>query len=69
MLLIVSKGLKGNHGVLSLPPPLFRDALTAYGSSQARGQVGATAAGQSHRNVRSEPCLQPTTQLMAMPDP
>ena len=49
---------------------LFRAALEAYGGSQARGQVGATAAGlrQSHNNARSEPCLQPTPQLTTMPD-
>ena len=31
----------------------------AYGSSQARGQIGATAAGlhHSHSNARSEPHL------------
>ena len=35
------------------------------------GSVGAVAAGlrQSHSNARSEPHLQPTSQLMAMPDP
>ena len=39
----------------------------AYGVSQARGLIGATAAGlhQSHRNAGSEPHLQPTPQLMA----
>ena len=43
----------------------------AYGGSQARGLTGATAAGlhHSHSNARSEPRLQPTPQLMAMPDP
>ena len=43
----------------------------AYGGSQARGQIGAVAAGlrQSHSNARSEPHLQPTPQLTAMPDP
>ena len=57
----------------SLPSffPLFRAAPTAYGSSQTRGQIGAAAAGlhHSHSNARSEPHLQPTPQLMAMPDP
>ena len=49
----------------------FRAAPAAYGGSQARGQIGATAAGlsQSHSNARSEPHLRPTPQLMAMPDP
>ena len=43
----------------------------AYGSSQARGLVGAVAAGlgHSHHHVGSEPCLRPTPQLAAMPDP
>ena len=46
-------------------------ALVAYGGSQARGRIGATTAGlhQSHGNTRSKPCLQPTPQLMAVPDP
>ena len=42
-----------------------------YGGSQARGHIGAAAASlhQSHSNAGSEPGLQPTPQLMAMPDP
>ena len=36
----------------------LRAAPTAYGSSQTKGQIGATAAG-----------LQPTPQLMAKPQP
>ena len=50
---------------------LFRAAPTAYRGSQARGLIGATAAGHSHShsNTRSEPCLRPTPQLTAMPDP
>ena len=51
------------------PPCLFRSAPSAYGGSQARGQTGAVAAGHSHRHMGSEPHLQPTSQLMAMPDP
>ena len=45
-------------------------ALTAYGVSQARGPIGAAAAGlrQSHSNAGSEPRLQPTPQLTATPD-
>ena len=49
------------------PPPhptislLFRAAPTAYGGSQARGQMRATAASHSHSHshshVGSEPCL------------
>ena len=44
---------------------------TAYGSSQARGRIGATDAGlhHSHSNIRSEPHLRPTPQLAATPDP
>ena len=43
----------------------------AYGGSQARGLIGAVAAGlrQRHSNAGSEPHLQPTPQLMARPDP
>ena len=50
---------------------LFRAALTAHGGSQARGTLGAEAAGlcHSHSNAGSEPCLKPTPQLMTMPDP
>ena len=46
-------------------------APVAYGASQARGQIGAVAAGlsHSHSNTRSEPCLQLTPQLTAMWDP
>ena len=38
---------------------------------KARGPIGATAAGlyHSHSNAGSEPCLGPTPQLTAMPDP
>ena len=45
-------------------------APAAYGGSQARGLIGAVATGlrQSHSNVGSEPCLQPTPQLTATPD-
>ena len=42
---------------------LFRAAPAAYGSSQARGPVGATAAGLHHSHSRSEPRLRPTPQL------
>ena len=50
---------------------LFRAALASYGGSQARGQIGAVAAGlqHSHRNLVSEPHLSPTPQLTAVPDP
>ena len=45
----------------------FRAAPAAYGSSQARGPIGATVAGLHHSrsNARSKPCLQPTPQLTA----
>jgi len=49
----------------------FRAAPAAYGGSQARGRIRATAAGlsQSHSNARSKLHLKPTPQLMAMLDP
>ena len=48
-----------------------RAARTAHGGSQARGGIRAVAASlcHSHNNARSEPSLQPTPQLTAMPDP
>ena len=48
-----------------------RAAPAAYGGSQARGWIGAIAAGlhHSHSNTRSEPHLQPTPQHTATPDP
>ena len=50
---------------------LFRAAPTAYGSSQARGQIGAAAVNlrDSHRKVGFKPHLQPTPQLTATLDP
>ena len=50
---------------------VFRYAPSAYGGSQARGQIRAVAAGlyHSHSNVGSEPHLWPAPQLTAMPDP
>ena len=51
----------------------FRAAPAAYGSSQATGRTGAAAASlchsHSHNHTGSELHLQPTSQLMAMPDP
>ena len=43
----------------------------AYGGSQARSPIGAVAAGlhQRHSNSGSKPCLLPTPQLTATPDP
>ena len=50
---------------------LFRAAPEAYGGSQARGLLGAVAAGlhHSHSNAGSEPHLGPTPQLTATLDP
>ena len=50
---------------------LFRATLAAYGDSQARDRIRATATGlrHSHSNTGSGPCLWPTPQLTAMPDP
>ena len=50
---------------------LFRAPAMAYGGSQARGLIGATAAGLPHSdsNAGSEPCLRPTPQFMASPGP
>ena len=69
--------LKREHGVDVVIPEflliylLFRAAPAAHGSSQARGQIGARAAGLHHRhsNTGSEPRLRPTPQLMAALDP
>ena len=41
----------------------------AYGSSQARGRIGAAAIVQYHSHTGSEPRLQPIPQLMATRDP
>ena len=49
---------------------LFRATTVAYGISKTRGRNWAGAAGlhHSHSNMGSEPCLQPISQLTAMPD-
>ena len=49
---------------------LFRATVETYGSSQARGRIGAVAVGlhHIHSKARSEPHLQPTPQLTAMLD-
>ena len=47
---------------------LFRATPAAYGGSQARGGIGASAAALRHSHVGSEPHLRPTPQLMAMWD-
>ena len=46
-------------------------APAAYGSSQARGQIGAIAIGlrQRHSNSGSKPRLQSTPQFTETPDP
>ena len=50
---------------------LLRATLATHESSQARGWIGAVAAGLhcSHSNAGSEPCLWPTPQLRAILDP
>ena len=50
---------------------LFRAASAAYLISWARGGIQATAASphHSHSNSESEPCLRPTSQLMATLNP
>ena len=48
---------------------LFRAAPVAYGGFQARGHLELHSASLHHSNVSSEPSLQPTPQLTAMPDP
>ena len=50
---------------------IFSAPPLAYGSSQARGQIGPAAAclHHSHSNLGSEPHLQPIPQLTAMRDP
>ena len=49
----------------------FRATLVVCGGSQARGKIEAVATSlpQSYSNLRSEPHLQPTPQLMATLDP
>ena len=66
------RGIAGSYGsCLFVCFCLFRAALVAHGGSQARGQLNASVTGlhHSHSNTRSEPRLQPTPQLTAMPDP
>ena len=49
----------------------FSAIPAAYGSSQARGRIRATAASLHHSNSNAgyEPHLPPTPQFTAMPDP
>ena len=63
--------LKTNgHEVIFYLFAFSRAAFMAYGDSQARGPIRAIAMSlcQSHSNSGSEPSLQSTPQLMAMPD-
>ena len=55
----------------TLPIIFYFFAPMAYGGSQARGRIRAVAASlcHSHSSAGSELCLQPTPQVMAMPDP
>ena len=48
----------------------FRATPAAYGSSQARSRIKATAGGlcHSYSNAKSEPHLRPTPQVPAMQD-
>ena len=50
---------------------LFRATPSAYGSFQARSQIGTVATGphNSHSNMGSESCLRPIPQHMATQDP
>ena len=66
-----TSGLAGLGVFLFVCFYLFRAAPTAYGGSQARGQIRAVAAGLQHSrsNLGSEPRLRPTPQLSATPDP
>ena len=48
---------------------LFRAPSKAYGSSQARGLIGAAAAGLHHSKARSTSHLQPIPQPAATLDP
>ena len=47
----------------------FRAPPMAYGGSQGRGLIRAVAANHSHSHAKSKPCLQPTPQFTATPDP
>ena len=51
--------------------PFLGPLPMAYRDSQARGRIGAVAAGlhHSHSNAGSKLCLQTTPQLMATLDP
>ena len=63
---------RGSSWIVQNDPPffLFRVTPVAYGSSLARGQIGAADASlhHSHSNSGSEPCLWPTPQTLEMLD-
>ena len=71
------KALEFHTNLLTLSPVclffwgggLFRLAPSAYGGSQARGQIRAVAAGLRNCNTGSELHLRPIPQLMATQDP
>ena len=67
--LLLRNSLRANFFFFFCLFAFSKAAPVAYGGSQARGLIGAVATGlhHSHSNVGSEPCLQPTPQLMAMP--
>ena len=48
---------------------LYRVTPVGYGSSQARGQIGASVGLHHQSKAGSEPHLQPTSQLTATQDP
>ena len=68
---VITSALKSKQLFIYFVFCLFRAAPAAYGGSQAKGPIGAVAAGlhHSHSHIRSEPRLRPTPQLTATPDP
>ena len=63
----MDEGLGWAHSVAFFFFGFARAALAVYGGCQARGLIGAVAAGlcQNHSNAGSELCLQSTLQLTA----
>ena len=57
------------RGFLGFFVLLFRATPMAHASSQARGQIGATAVSPHCSEAESKPHLPPTPQLMAMLKP
>ena len=68
--LLKRKKIHLSRGAVHIFCFLFKAASEAYGSSWARGQIRAAAAGLSHSysNVRSDPCPRPIPQITTMPD-